>query len=58
MAASGAAPREFHPSDGLPEPCPLRATLQTLKLWRQGSIIVLPVRLRPQAAALALQPGL
>jgi hypothetical protein len=25
--AAGAAPREFHPSGGLPEPCPLPATL-------------------------------
>lgn len=31
--AAGAAPRESHPSDGLPEPYPLPATLLTLGLW-------------------------
>ena len=55
--AAGAAPREFHPSGGLPEPCPLPATLLTLGLWLQGSIIVLFVRPRPQIATSALQPG-
>ena len=35
--AAGAAPREFHPSGGLPKPCPLPATLLTLGLWLQGS---------------------
>lgn len=50
--AAGAAPREFHPSDGLPKPCPSPATLLTLGLWLQGSTIIPFAHPRPQAATL------
>ena len=55
--AVGAAPRESHPRVVLTRPCSLPATLQTLGLRRQGSIIVLSARRRPQAATPALRPG-
>ena len=55
--AAGTAPRESHPCVVLTRPCSLPATLQTLGLRRQGSIIVLSARRRPQAATPALRPG-
>ena len=55
--AAGTAPRESHPRVVLTRPCSLPATLQTLGLRRQGSIIVLSARRRPQAATPALRPG-
>ena len=55
--AAGTAPRESHPRVVLTRPCSLPATLQTLGLRRQGRIIVLSARRRPQAATPALQPG-
>ena len=55
--AAGTAPRESHPRVVLTRPCSLPATLQTLGLRRQGRIIVLSARRRPQAATPALRPG-
>ena len=55
--AAGTAPRESHPRVVLTRPCSLPATLQTLGLRRQGSIIVLSARRRPQAATPALRHG-
>ena len=51
--AAGTAPRESHPRVVLTRPCSLPATLQTLGLRRQGSIIVLSARRRPQLPHLA-----
>lgn len=56
-AGGSPAPRASHPRVVLTRPCSLPATLQTLGLRRQGRIIVLPARRRPQAATPALRPG-
>lgn len=56
-AGGSPAPRASHPRVVLTRPCSLPATLQTLGLRRQGSIIVLSARRRPQAATPALRPG-
>ena len=54
-AGGSPAPRASHPRVVLTRPYPLPATLSTLGLWLQGSLIVLSACRCPQGAALAFR---